>query len=217
MYDSAPVVTLKTPLNNSLVNPSTVTFNCSATDDFGLVNITLYHDLNGSRAFLANQTNFLGGTFNSTTFTLTNVPEYNVSVWNCLALDNNNLSSFAAVNFTIDTSGLNITPLSCVPLNINQNESMICNATITDNIAINNVTVNVTLPNGTIIAAPVQNTSSNYFFNFTQTGIDGRYNITWKANDTLNNNKSVTTTFFTVGNIAPNVTIISPINNTNSI
>lgn len=216
-YDAAPIVNLNSPTNKSLVNASgTITFNCSATDDNGLVNITLYHNFNDTRPFLANQTTFVGGTSNSTTFTLNNTPERVDGLWNCLALDNNNLSSFATANFTIDTSFLNITPLGCVPSNILSTESTICNATVTDNTGVSIVTANVTLPNATIIRATVSNTSSNYFFNFTNTVLNGTYNISWIANDTLQNNKTVNTSTFTVGNIAPNVTLVNPVNNFNS-
>lgn len=216
-YDAAPLVTLNSPANNSLINGSTgTTFNCSATDDNGLVNITLYHNLNGSGLFVANQTNFVGGTSNSTTFTVGGTFERTNGLWNCLALDNNNLSNFAATNFTIDTSYLNITPTGCMPTNIDMTESSICNATITDNLGVSNVTANVTLPNSTLISVLVSNTSTNYFINITNTVLNGTYRITWYANDTLNNNKSDSTTTFTAGNIAPNVTLVNPVNAFNS-
>lgn len=88
--DKAPNVTLNSPQNNS-VSTGNITFNCSASDDFGLVNISLYHNMNG---WMLNQSFNVSGISNSSIFNLTNLPGGSYK-WSCLAYDNNNNSTFA--------------------------------------------------------------------------------------------------------------------------
>jgi len=53
-------VTLEGPADSKLfLNSNDVNFNCSATTDFGITNVSLYHDINGS--FVLNQTERFGG------------------------------------------------------------------------------------------------------------------------------------------------------------
>ena len=76
-------------------------FNCSATDDYGLVNITLYHNISGT--WLANNTKALTGTSDYETFTINNIPDGNY-IWNCLAFDNASQSVFGNTNFSVNVS-----------------------------------------------------------------------------------------------------------------
>jgi len=91
------VVTLNLPVNLSESNSSLITFNCSATDNLGLVNLTLYGNWSGG--WHANETVNVTGLSNSTTFTktLVNNAPY---LWNCFAEDGSGNSVFAASNFT---------------------------------------------------------------------------------------------------------------------
>ena len=98
--DTAPSVTLNLPVNTANLTSNPVTFNCSATDNEQLVNITLYG--NWSSGWHANQTNNLTGTDNSTTFQL-NLSN-GIYVWNCLATDNTSNSSFAAANYPLNVT-----------------------------------------------------------------------------------------------------------------
>ncbi|MBI2129961.1 right-handed parallel beta-helix repeat-containing protein [Candidatus Woesearchaeota archaeon] len=93
----APIVTLNSPINYyNETSTSTITFNCSATDNVNLTNITLYGNWSG---WHANETKYVAGTSNSATFTknLTN----GTYTWNCLAFDNYSNSAFASANFTL--------------------------------------------------------------------------------------------------------------------
>lgn len=100
--DNPPATNLLSPTNNSTDEDGIVIFNCSATDDNNLVNITLYGNWSGG--WYANETKLLTGTSNSTTFTK-NLANGNYK-WNCLTYDNSSQKDWADVNWTID---INIT------------------------------------------------------------------------------------------------------------
>ena len=86
--DNSPNVTLNYPTadySDNTSDPVNVTFNCSATDDNGLTNISLYITDSINQSFDLNQTTNVSGTDNSTTWTLSlNNGNY---TWNCLAYD----------------------------------------------------------------------------------------------------------------------------------
>jgi hypothetical protein len=88
-------VSLVTPENGSVIG-SSYQFSCSATDDTNLTNITLYHNNTGS--WLANQTNSVSGTSNTTTFNVSGLVA-NTFVWNCYACDSFGCF-FAVSNYT---------------------------------------------------------------------------------------------------------------------
>ena len=93
-----PNVTLISPSNNSVDTDGTIAFNCSATDDSNLVNITLYG--NWSSGWHANETISIGGTSNSAVFTKS--LDEGIYAWNCLAYDDASQSDWADVNWTIN-------------------------------------------------------------------------------------------------------------------
>jgi len=105
--DKAPTsVTLNGPADAyTETSSNTITFNCSATDDYALANITLYGNFSGSWA--SNGTNTVTGTSNTTTFsrTLAN----GGYIWNCLATDDAAQTAFATSNRTI-TVNVDTTP-----------------------------------------------------------------------------------------------------------
>ncbi|MCK5283882.1 MAG: hypothetical protein KAK00_10875, partial [Nanoarchaeota archaeon] len=83
-----PTTTLNTPASNYYNDTSdtvNVTFNCSATDDNNLANISLYITNSQNQSFSLNQTTSISGTSNSTTWTL-NLSNGNYT-WNCIAYD----------------------------------------------------------------------------------------------------------------------------------
>ncbi len=218
-YDVVPTVSLNSPQNNSFLDPSNITFNCSFSNDNQNVNITLYHNFNGT--FSPNLTAQSSGTDNYTMFTLTNLPETQNGLWNCLVYDGVH-SVFAPSNYSIDTTYLNLSIGSCSPsvgttTTGTVNSPMVCNSTITDNIEVSSVIVNITLPNGSIYQienANINNNNSNtYSFNFTNTYTKGNYTFVWWANDSVNNIKSAQSSFV-INNVMPNITLVSPSNNT---
>jgi PGF-pre-PGF domain-containing protein len=105
-----PVVNLNAPVDNTNSSNSTVIFNCSATDNLGLVNMTLYGNWTGS--WHANETNNLSGISNSTLFSKT-LGDGNY-IWNCLATNINPNTVFSSLNYTltVDTIAPNISTVS---------------------------------------------------------------------------------------------------------
>ena len=89
-------------------------------------------------------------------------------------------------------------------------------ANVTDDIAVSVVLANVTYPNGTINQLTLSLvTGSKYNNSFTIPALVGQYNITFIANDTDNNiNRSETTFFVGVDQIAPSVFNLIPVANT---
>src|SRR3989344_2679669 len=108
---TTPIVTLNSPGNGFNSSSTSVTFNCSVTDNAGIANVTLYG--NWSNGWQANETKPLNGTSNSTTFTKQIITNAGY-LWNCLAFDAGGANSFASANFTftIDTVVPNITSVS---------------------------------------------------------------------------------------------------------
>ncbi len=86
-----PNVTLQSPLNGSIYSGANVTFHCSVTDNSGISNASLYHNLNGT--FVLNNTKILTSSHNSTTWIFYHVPDGEYA-WNCLAYDNDSHFSF---------------------------------------------------------------------------------------------------------------------------
>lgn len=97
-FDAFPNVTLISPLNNNVSTTKNILFNCSATDDYKLVNITLYHNISGTWKF--NETKNLSNTSDFEAFETNNTPNGNF-IWNCLAYDNASLSGWGNTNYSI--------------------------------------------------------------------------------------------------------------------
>jgi hypothetical protein len=94
--DENPNVTLVSPIDNYINDTAaltTVIFNCSATDDLQLQNISLYLTNSTNQSFVLNQTTTISGTSNSSNWTLDlSVGNY---TWNCLTYDTNNQLDWA--------------------------------------------------------------------------------------------------------------------------
>lgn len=86
-FDPAPVVSLGSPGDGFLTMDGTVNFLCNATDNKGVLNITLYTNITGD--WEANTTQ--SGDFLNVT--LTNIPD-GIFVWNCMAIDTDGQSSW---------------------------------------------------------------------------------------------------------------------------
>ncbi|MFO7872409.1 MAG: hypothetical protein R6U26_02060 [Candidatus Undinarchaeales archaeon] len=96
--DAPPVVSLESPLNNSGTKNSSVIFNCSAADNYSLVNISLYGDFSGGWTLVETRNVSGNSTWSNFTVALSD-GNYN---WNCRAFDMFNNSAFANSNYTLD-------------------------------------------------------------------------------------------------------------------
>jgi|GEM_PF-3816682 len=108
-----PVVTLRYPPNNywnSSISPYQMKFNCSATDNYNLKNISLYLTNNHSTSFGFSTYANITGTSSSATMT---VPLANGNyIWNCLGFDLKGNKAWAALNRTLK---INSTTNLCTP------------------------------------------------------------------------------------------------------
>lgn len=101
--DNSPVTTLVTPADEATDSDGSVTFNCSATDDQEISNITLYHNETGT--WHANSTNTsVTGTYDFAEFNLNfGTPAANETVlWNCLTTDNASQTDFGNANYSLN-------------------------------------------------------------------------------------------------------------------
>jgi hypothetical protein len=213
---SSPNVFNLVPVANSnftLLN--SVEISANVTDDTNvsvvLANVTLP---NGTIEQIT-LTNVLGRKYN-VSFETTDVGGvYNVTF---IANDTFNfVNNTETTNFTIvDLAAPTITVLGCTPPNLNLDGSTQCIATITDNVAVDNVTANVTFPDGNSYSQSIENISANYFFNFTNSSVIGKFTVTWWANDTDGNVQTVNDNFNISDISKPTITLNNPINNYNS-
>ncbi|PIZ51787.1 hypothetical protein COY27_02330, partial [Candidatus Woesearchaeota archaeon CG_4_10_14_0_2_um_filter_33_13] len=102
VVDNSPNVTLISPADsytNDSASLTNITFECNTTDDNDLQNISLYITNSTNQSFALNQTTNIGGTANSSNWTLElSTGNY---TWNCLAYDSSSNSSWADANRTI--------------------------------------------------------------------------------------------------------------------
>lgn len=100
VVNSGPGVILSSPSNGSTTS-STPAFVCNLTDDFDLVNATLFTNISGS--FVINQTVTISGT-NETSITFNVTTSFSSDtgiIWNCRACDGNGVCSDGASNFSL--------------------------------------------------------------------------------------------------------------------
>lgn len=86
-----PITSLVSPIDDLNTNETSIDFNCSATDNLGLSNMTLYHNLSGFLS--AVQTNALSGTSDHSVFN-DNFMLNQSYRWNCEACDTDNNCDF---------------------------------------------------------------------------------------------------------------------------
>jgi len=203
-----PTVHLISPANGTVTNQPSRVFSCNITNiEIASLALNIW---NSTGDLINTNTTDLSGTFNQTNWTFT-LPYDNGFKWNCLGYDtsgNSNWSSEGNYTITLDRVAPTINVLECTPSQTSINGTVVCNATINDATGINSAKANVTLPNTTVIWATVSNLSSNYYFMFNYTGFQGRYNITWFANDSLGNSNT-SEGYFIVSSI-PSVVIVAP-------
>ena len=207
---SAPSVTLNTPADTSYSSNSTITFNCSAEGSGGnLVNISLYTNTTGT--WLLNKNNSVTGTSNSTTFTLSDIPDGSYA-WNCLAYNDVPLSAFASVNYTfvVDTTN----PQINFSESIESNNTNFSRTWIFVNVSVNETNpsmANFTLYNSTTLVNSTSDNLSSFSGAFNRsvnwTGLDeGTYYYNVTVIDKASNSNSTPTYQITLDTTAPTIT-----------
>jgi len=212
-----PSVTLNSPEDETTDTDGNVTFNCSATDDQQLVNLTLY--VWNSIGLYYNNTVDIAETENSSSWDLTNIPEEDYE-WNCLAYDNASQSSWATSNRTLTVNTTEIPETFGVNLNYPDNEALINNDQPDFNFTVLSET------NSTNISCELFINNTGYGFNNTvenntETTIttndtldDGLYSWYVNCTDLAGTNQSETRTF-TIDTQEPEINLISPEDNHN--
>ncbi|MBW2984920.1 Ig-like domain-containing protein, partial [Candidatus Woesearchaeota archaeon] len=103
---------------NDISDPYSITFNCSATDNYDLTNISLYITNNQNTSFALNKTTSVSGTSSSADWALS-LSNGNYT-WNCLAYDASGLYDWGEnrtvlINYTAPPVTLNITSITITP------------------------------------------------------------------------------------------------------
>jgi PGF-pre-PGF domain-containing protein len=188
-----PSTTLNSPASNYYNDTAAsveLNFQCSATDNSALKNISLYLTDNLNQSFLFNSTSTLSGISSSSSWNL-NLTNGNYT-WNCLTFDQSNNSAFGSsnrsimINFTdSDSDGLSDTldRLSGNSTNVSSS-----------GISYLNLTVNGTTTNGSLTGIqPIafynsSNLIVNFTYNFSSTTLYlNRINITLANNSLILN------------------------------
>ncbi len=195
--DYSPSLSSQSPENNFESTTDNVTFSCSATDDINLDSIVLYHNINGS--FVANQTNVVSGTSNTSNFTINNIANGINLTWNCLAYDNIFQSDWGenrSINITIETSLQDNTAPSITLLTPLNNSIWNSSSTITFTYNVSDASniSNCTL----IINNNINLTSLTLFNSFNQTLSNNNYNWSINCTDQYNNANNSDTWLLTV-------------------
>jgi len=217
----APNVTLEEPLNNSIIESTTISFNFTVRDNHDTVIPLCSLWGNFSGAFALNMTigNLSNGTKSNFTIAL-NDSRYS---WNVICTDNSSNRAWGQSNFSVFVNAVppNITNAAINKTVINQSERIQFNVSLFDRYGISKASIELLYPNATTINLTLTNVGGNTFaVNITNTFALGTYNITSiTVNDTLGQ-QVINTTYFFLFNVTaspPSVfNLTHPANNTYS-
>ena len=216
-YDiSSPSVTWNTPANNSNYSSGTVNFNSTVIDSLLDVSTVIFQFDNSSGTDFNITPDNVNNEWNYT-LNIANLQEgtHTVTIYTNDSVDNINQTE--QLTFTVDTTAPNVTSLiPSVNSVFNITNVIEIAADVTDNLSASQVFANVSYPNGTLKQYTLTLfTGDKYNTSFIIPSLLGTYNITYWANDTLNNINSSETSNFTVNDVAaPLVTWTGPVNGT---
>lgn len=200
-----PVVTLNSPVTGYNTSIPSITFNCTASDDTGITNVSLL--INGT----IQQTNTSG--INGTNYIFIEVIEgAGYYDWTCRVYDSINRSTTAGVrNFTY-SNDLKVTLNSPVVYYNSLSKSITFNGTASDDTAMINVSLYI---DGVLNETNSSGMNATDYL-FTKDFTDGDYNWTYLICDAVSCLNATKRTF-TI-DTTPNIQFVSPtyVNNTNS-
>lgn len=155
--DSVPVVNLISPANDTQSTNSSYNFTCQVSDDFKVVNTSLYVWYDNGTIFniSINTTNFTVVT--NVTF---EVPDFTADTyeWNCLVYDNASQSSWNATNYTLTVTALD----SCTPPGVDNDWTVQCSDNCSKNAENINLGTGDMIINGTSGSFTINNTELLY-------------------------------------------------------
>jgi hypothetical protein len=203
-----PTITQNSPGENYSANPpASVNFNCSTSDNSGLINISLYITNSSNQNLAINKTTTVSGVSNTTNWTLT-LGEGTYS-WQCYSTDSLlNLGNGSLRTVYIDSVAPSINITSPLNNSNSSNTGLDIYYTYSDAGLISSCwysndtySVNTTLASCTNITSVIWS--------------QGRHNVTVWLNDSAGNTNKASVSFL-IDSIAPNLTIVTPANNTNT-
>ncbi len=197
---SPPNVTLNSPIDNYNSSSSDITFNCSASDDSNLINVSLYID------GVINETNSSG--INNTNYIFTKTLSDGSYNWTCEATNDINLTTTASYrDFSIDTTPLIQFETPTYPNNTNTNTNYLpINVSLTETYFDN---VTFYLYNSTDLNRSITFSNSTRDYNFT--GLtDGTYYLNATIWTTTNQHNSTETRKYSIDTILPLINVTSP-------
>ncbi len=200
----SPTVTLNSPVNAYNTTNPIIDFNCTASDDKGITNVSLL--ING----IIKQTNSSG--INNANYlfteTITTGGFYN---WTCQAYNDDNRSTIATARSFTYSNGLIVSLVSPVNAYNSTSSSISFNGTASDETAVINVSLYI---DGVLNQTDSSGLNATDYL-FTSSLSDGNYNWTYQACDAVSCVFATTRTF-TV-DTTPDIQFIAPTyaNNTN--
>ncbi|MDO8740029.1 MAG: right-handed parallel beta-helix repeat-containing protein [Candidatus Woesearchaeota archaeon] len=213
-----PSVLQQYPANNSINNNGSVVFNCSATDNSNLKNISLWGNFTGTWALNDSWCNVTGTTascqWNKT------LPS-NTYIWGCRAFDLANNSNWTSQNWTLIVDTLSPTFSNALNSSGWQYENVTMNITISNNAVdgyIFSTNITGTWANDSWVDIATNPTSYNAVTT-KNISLAAGVSYGWKyyANDTAKNiGESITYNATVKTDTMPNVSLVSPADGTSS-
>jgi hypothetical protein len=209
------VFDLKPSAGSNYSTGSSIEISANVSDNINVDGVWVNLTYPNGTSVILNLTNSVGDKYNVSFSIPELLGRYNISYF---ANDTSgNLNDTGVSNFiSRDTDSLNITSIGCVPSDGNLSNKVVCNATASDNIQVDSVLANVTLPNGSVEQQNVAGSGGNYHFNFTNSVLVGRYNVTWFVNDTSGNTQTDSDSFNISDRIEPSIALYRPIDGYNT-
>jgi hypothetical protein len=209
---TAPDINLTAPTSYQNLSSSSVSFNCSQTDNYNLKNSTLMGNWSGG--WHSNQTTSITGVSNYTNFTKTLLNGH--YIYSCYVCDNANNCNFSATNitFAVDTSNSSVSIVSPTNHYNSTSGSLLLNATVTDvTSGVSTVYFNITNSSGDVVFLTATRNGDTSYWNYTlntSSYRDGAYNVTVHSTDYAGNNNNTMVNSFAIDNNGPVITLISP-------
>jgi hypothetical protein len=209
--NQVPTVALISPTNNSINSTTNQVFSCNSSD-WQLANVTLYL-WNSNNALVYNETKSSVGTFNQTTFNVSNLQ--GGYKWNCLTKDIVNNQAFATNNNTLTVSFVSST-LSLPTTENYTNANSVdfnCSSETSSNFVLKNVTMYLWNSTNNLIynlTKTINGTSNSQLFNYTFS-VEGEYK--WNCltyNNNTNSAYASANSTIVYDYHAPEINLISP-------
>ncbi|MFH0808261.1 MAG: Ig-like domain-containing protein [archaeon] len=182
---TGPVVTLNSPVDEVNLSTSEFDFNCTVSDNLGVVNVSLV--LNG----VLNGTNSSG--LNGSDYVFARslpVADYE---WSCLACDSSGNCGFSLANRTVNVLGMNISEsLNPNPVDFGELVYVSGKLNLTDGVNVSSNSVSVYLNGSLANGSEVTDASGNYNVSFVAPSVIGSYVVvvnstydSWSASNSL--------------------------------